>query len=118
MWGPAGEGFEGGEDQFFFPVRKKIAISLSKARLMCYEKVPGQLSALPNLKSNCMYRLAFQRAVSNSDKLITQDSPETFLVCFLSSAFQTTKCMTWGTLIHHVSVFLQSQISSLKRPLK
>lgn len=48
MWGPDGEGFEGGEDQLFF-LEKKIVISLRKARLMCYEKVPGQLSARPNL---------------------------------------------------------------------
>lgn len=103
---------------FFFCLEKKIAISLRKARLMCYEKVPGRLSALPNLKSSCVYRLAFQRAASNSDRLITQDSAETFFFCFLSSAFQTTKCMAWEMLTHHVSVSLQSQIFSLKKPLK
>lgn len=103
---------------FFFCLEKKIAISLRKARLMCYEKVPGRLSALPNLKSSCVYRLAFQRAAANSDRLITQDSAETFFFCFLSSAFQTTKCMAWEMLTHHVSVSLQSQIFSLKKPLK
>lgn len=103
---------------FFLTLRKKNAISLRKARLTCYEKVPGRLSTMPNLKSNCMYRLAFQRAVSNSDRLITRDSTGTVLFCFVSSAFQTTKCMAWEMLTHHVSVSLQSQISSLKKPLK
>lgn len=38
MWGTAGEGFEGGGDQFFSLRKKKIAISLKKARLTCYVK--------------------------------------------------------------------------------
>lgn len=91
-WKEDGEESFKKEDGEQFLLEKNIALSMRKARLMCCERVPGQLPKLPNLKSNSIYFLAFQRAVSNGDKLVAQASASTLWLCSLSSAF---KNMRW-----------------------
>lgn len=74
-----------------FCLRKILPFPWRRQDLCAVNRVPGQLPELPNLKSNSVYFLAFQRAVCNADRLITQASASTLWLCSLSSAFQNIK---------------------------
>lgn len=74
-----------------FCLRKILPFPWRRQDLCAVNRVSGQLPELPNLKSNSVYFLAFQRAVCNGDRLITRASPSTLRLCSLSSAFQSIK---------------------------
>lgn len=74
-----------------FCLRKILPFPWGRQDLYAVKRVPGQLPEVPNLKSNSIYFLAFQRAVSDGDRLAVRASASALWLCSLSSAFQNMK---------------------------
>lgn len=83
-----------------FCLREILPFPWGRKDLRAEKRVPGQLPELPNLQSNSIYFLAFQRAVFNGDGLTGQVSASTLWLCSLSSAFQTMKWLFQEMCIH------------------